>query len=317
VSPSRWGPRSRAARPGRRLIGAVVGCALLITACASNSQGSGTVASRFGTIVPTGGRVLLVPDLDAGSAGWCIAEPAGGGCATEPITEPIVSQQWSSSGPPNQTEGTALTTSSATSVNVGGADVPTRREAGLLKGFRVVTLRIPGYSLEGRPASQKPRFVGQDAAGHELATHDSSVRLATLEMPTVNTPASIDPSSAGCRIGVNQNMRLRITSQTALRRVRAQQGLVSGAMMACVTAEIKDDGAALRAALLLDAREPGTAPQALPAMRKISGMDAFEAPIVEGEIVARRVAHAWLVVSGRASKSQKVAALDALRPTVE
>jgi hypothetical protein len=53
----------------------------------------------------------------------------------------------------------------------------------------------------------------------------------------------------------------------------------------------------LTAAVLLDASHPGATPSPLPGVQPLAGHPGiFEAPGAEGELAARRIPGAWLVV---------------------
>ena len=130
-------PRSMR-RIGRMLVIAL--CVVGLSACSS----AGDVSS-----VTRNQGVLLVPQMNAGWAGWCLAELPGGGCARGKSRPPVIAETWTSEGPPTTTFGYALTTSQVFSVSIdGGSPIPTRTEAALPDGLRAVVVKIPGLNLE-------------------------------------------------------------------------------------------------------------------------------------------------------------------------
>jgi hypothetical protein len=110
-------------------------------------------------------------------------------------------------------------------------------------------------------------------------------------------------------------------------RIRPYPELIGRGFLSCVdvTYHIIVPGGGetdLTAAVLLDAGHPGATPAPLPDMQPLSGHAAiFEAPSSGGEMVARRIAGAWLVAEeagedGASDFQQPLSLLAHLRATV-
>ena len=84
-----------------------------------------------------------------------------------------------------------------------------------------------------------------------------------------------------------------------MQRLVSYPVLLGRPYIVCASTIYRDGQKELQASVLLDARQPGRAPAALPGMRPVRGWPGvFQAPGAEGKLFARRVAAAWLVVSG-------------------
>jgi hypothetical protein len=81
-------------------------------------------------------------------------------------------------------------------------------------------------------------------------------------------------------------------------RIRSYPQLIGHPLLACASITyINHEENHLQAALLLNAVHPGAKPPDLPEMEPLAGHPGlFEAPGSGGEIVARRIPGAWLVV---------------------
>jgi hypothetical protein len=294
----------------------VLGCVLGMGACSSGVQADPAVIS-------TGKTVYLAPIIEVGAVGWCVGEPAGNECSEERARSPIIAQGWSGSGPPQVTEGYALTTSDVASVLVDGIRVPTRREAALPSGLRAVSVEIRGSRLltesHGKPHYLvQPRFVPLDADGRPLQERRGSLRLAVFELATRSIASAGGPSSESCRIDEGRPLKgLEVQQARTLVRIRAYADLFGGGLMPCVNASYRIEGSAVLAAILLDAADPGRTPGSLPGMQPVRGRPGmFQAVASTGEIVAQRIAGGWLVVGGGRRMSERVMVLEHLNATV-
>lgn len=303
-------------------------CALAgLTACSSGSNGHASTATPpYQSIRAKNERMLLVPDIEVGNAGWCVLVPRKKvGCEAERLTAPILKQDWSSSAPPQVTEGTALTTSQVAAVSVdGGPRIPTRSVHGLPDGLRAVAVELPGYELKrvGR-GGVRPRFTPFDARGRRIPQRLTRLRLTAFEIPSERVAEPARLRKGACLVEQAPALAGVVTPQAvSLVRVAPVGELMAGALLPCASTTFRMGGAPIVATLLVDAAHPGSEPRPLPAMQQVAGRPgivrgpAVEQGTEEGEIVARRVRRAWLAVSKGKDLQQRLTLLEHLRGTV-
>jgi hypothetical protein len=307
------------------LIGA---CALAgLTACSSGSDGyTSATTVPYKSIRAKNERMLLVPDIEVGNAGWCVLVPKGEvGCETERLIAPILKQDWSSGGPPQVTEGSALTTSEVTAVSVnGGPRIPTRSMRGLPDGLRAVAVELPGYELKrGGRRGTRLRFTPLDAHGQRIRRRLTRLRLTAFEIPTERVVEPSRPGNGACRVEQAPALAGVVATQAvSLMRVAPVGELLAGALLPCANTTFRMEGVPIVATLLLDAAHPGREPARLPAVQQVAGHPGVvRGPVVEqgteeGEIVARRVRGAWLAVSKGKDLQQRLALLEHLHAVV-
>jgi hypothetical protein len=268
--------------------------------------------------------IRLVPDTQAGIAGWCVAELNGVVCQEERPHEPIIAGSWSSSSPPPVAEGYALTSSQVAAVSVnGGPRIPTRHEAALPDGLRVVAVTLHGVKrlrLSGATKRHRfrPRFTPLNVQGKpivKLATPHP--RLVAAPLPTLSLRDPANPTTGVCRIETATSLAgLVPEGGSVLTQVRPNRELLGEAFLSCASTGYSLEGWSPVAAILLSASQPGATPPSLPAMQELPGHPgAFEAPGFNGGMVARRVPGAWLVVE-RAPLQQRLTLLEHLGAAV-
>lgn len=94
-------------RRSSRLIALMIVPIVGLSACSSGSDGY-TIAANlpYKSIRAKNEHMLLVPDIEVGSAGWCGLVPArSSSCGAAQLSIPILEQSWNSAGPPQVTEG--------------------------------------------------------------------------------------------------------------------------------------------------------------------------------------------------------------------
>lgn len=303
----------------------IASCVLGISACSSSGHSSTSLAAiRYKSI--TGGHtpIRLVPDTQAGIAGWCVAELNGVVCQEGRPHEPIIAESWSSSSPPPVTEGYALTLGQVASVSVnGGPRISTRHEAALPDGLRVVAVTIHGVKRPRLSGATKRRrfalrFTPLNVKGEpivELTTRH--LRLLAAPLPTLSLQDPANPTSGVCRIETATPLAgLVAEGGSVLTQVRPSRGLLGEAFLSCASTGYSLDGWSPLAGVLLSATQPGATPPSLPGMKVLPGHPGiFEAPSSNGGMVARRIPGAWLVVE-RAPLQQRLTLLERLRATI-
>jgi hypothetical protein len=311
----------RAYSAGFRQIASVVTAAICVSAASSCATGSSPTAA----VVVPGGQVMLVPQITAGWAGWCmaVATEGSGGCGTYPaMSGPVFSESWSAGK--SVTTGAALTIGevAATSVD-GGRPVPTRRAsavAGAL-GLRSVIVEIHSKKLEAEDNKSYPHFTPLSAKGVVIQ------RSAKPDIPLgLNVPVRRwrQPEHAPlgiCELRVEKwpGVSARWGGVVTVVR-RSYSGLLGRPFLSCASTEYFREEQPVEAGILLDASHPGAEPPPLPAMKAVAGHPGiFEAQGErgEGQMLGRRVSHAWLVVEeGGSSLEQRLALLEHLHATV-
>jgi hypothetical protein len=301
-------------------------CAIIASACSSSSRASTSPAAvGYKSITINPAPIRLVPETEAGIAGWCVAKPNGATCQEGRPREPIIAGSWSSSNPPPVTEGYALTLSQVAAVSVnGGPRIPTRHEAALPDGLRVVAVTIHGVKPPRLSGASKRRrfdlrFTARNVKGEpivELATPHP--RLVATPLPTLSLQDPANPTSGVCRIETATSLAgLVAEGGSVLTQVRPNRGLLGEAFLSCASTGYSLEGWSPVAAILLSASQPGSTPPSLPAMQRLPGHPGiFEAPGSNGEMVARRISGAWLVVE-RAPLQQRLTLLEHLRATLD
>lgn len=335
----------RKRRPSWRGVGRGVGV-LGVLACSLGSLSScGSSAAAVGgrdnaKPVTVRTQVYLVPDLDAGSAGWavCVAgERCGGGDAR--ARGPILAQRWGGTNHPPVTEALAITTAAVRAVVVyrlqlisrhpprgryervvGVGAIPTRTEAGLPRGLRVVEVQFQGRSqrLLREAESQEHRFFALNAKGTIINQPVSGVLKKTLPIQPVADAAH--PSSGPCRIDFTAFDNVFPFEAHTVKGLEPQRNLFGHAFMSCASTDYKLGGWILQAGVLVDASDPGERPPMLPYARPLPGHPGvFEA--LGGNqyevAIARRIPGAWLVVGEGHTIAQRLSILEHLRARVE
>jgi hypothetical protein len=266
-------------------------------------------------------HVMLVPGLQGGTAGWCLATgyrtmtEGSGGCGelTTTSTGPIFAEK----GCDESETGIhlyALTTGEVAAVSVdGGAPVRTVTNATFPDGLRAVAVEVVRHN--GQPSVEElhncPRLTPLNAkltpirsAGEHTERLAFAARLPGTRkwdrgVPGQNPEWDARPEAHGA-CGLRATQLPRETSArwgSVATVIRPEKGLVGQALESCVDITYFYLGEhALTAAVLLNASHPGATPPPLPGMKPLAGHPGiFEAPDSQ-EMAARRIPGAWLVV---------------------
>jgi hypothetical protein len=311
--------------------------AVCVSACASSGDPSHPTVLSHGAsqrvVIAQDDKVLLVPVLRVGTAGWCVIVPTKELGACSPIsTAPILGEGCDArKSAPHVTEAFALTTSEVTAVSIeGGAPISTRAESVLPDGLRTVVVEIHGQAGQTLPGGRYrcPSFVPLNANGRLIQ------RSATTSMPlTATLPVRLPwrspahPPRGVCEISAAHLPGLSARSGSVATRIRSYPGLIGRAFVSCANliyyVYLPGGGETrLNVAVLLDAAHPGAIPAPLPGMTPVPRHPGvFDAPNWGGEMVARRVPGAWLVVGeegeeGSGALQQSPRLLEHLRATV-
>jgi hypothetical protein len=275
---------------------AVATCVLVVSSC-SASPAPVAVAVRDG-------EVLLVPQVRAGWAGWCMAvvTKQSGGCGENPgASGAILFESWSSGE--GVTTGAGLTTGEVAAVSVdGGRPVPTRRASTIAGtfGLRSVIVEIHSKKLEAEDNKSFPHFTPLNANGTVIhRTAGPSIRLG-FNVPVREWQQPEHEPFGICELSVEKWSGVSARWGGIVPSVRrSYSGLLGHPFLSCASAEYFREEQPIEAGILLDASHPGVDPAPLPAMKAVAGHPGiFEAQgeAGEGQMLGRRVPGAWLVV---------------------
>ncbi len=277
-------------------------CIATVAVCARGVSDSAYVSRP----VPNS-HVLLVPELQGGWAGWCLATSyragtrSGGTCGAVMRTSrgPIFAN-----GGCEQDEMRidvyALVTSKVAAVSVaGGAPVLTRTNSTLPDGLRTAAVEV--LRRDGRPNISRgcPRITPLDAYGRPIDVRGKPGRPQAFKLPGAREwEAPVRPPAGACKfIAATLPGDLTAYEGAVTTRIRPYRGL-GRALVSCVdTVYVHHGEDQFTAAVLLNASRPGETPPPLPGMKPLAGRRGiFEAPGCDNERAARRVPGAWLVV---------------------
>lgn len=325
------GGRSRGAlrRPRRGLLliaavlllGGSAAAAVLIAGERSRSL-SGIVPpyNARGNISVAGSRyeITITPSLEAGTIGWCTSihfrdvppggEFGGGGCPTG--TPAIGSPLFAADGSRGPGLWYVLAAPQVAAVRVAnGPTVLTRADARLPYGFRAAVFELSAKAF----SSGAPRVTALDGTGRAIP--GSSYEDPPREQARYWQSPQRQPQGR-CPLTARRGAGLRARLGTILTAIVPDPGILGHAYLSCVALGFRLHGVWLTAAVLLDAKHPGAPPAALPDMRPVAGAPGVwdrSSAFLSEDLTAMRVGDAWLVVQGRATVSQRVRALRALR----
>src|SRR4029077_19815818 len=321
--------RGKRAR-GRWVIRAIVTatCAVTVTSCGGLTQ------------VGLKSEVLLVPNVNGGYAGWCMrtagTSNAGiaNGCALARVGYPIIAQTWTGKGPPPTTNGYAIVAPQVARVSVnGGSPIRTRSEVRLPGHLRYAMVEIRGMNLvkETTHGNPPPRFTPVSDTGQRLPEANGLEAQLGVRLPTrslrnaarplegicdgpggcLSAPRAINGFAhrdvGACRIEARGLPSLVAEGGSVLIRVVPQRQLLGRAFVSCASTAYTLEGWPLLVSVLLDATHPGTEPAELPKMEPVPGHPGiFEAVGSEGEMLARRIQSAWIVVAKGEAKGEGI-----------
>jgi hypothetical protein len=263
--------------------------------------------------------------MDGGLGGWCVHFDDSIGCGGLGAEAGPILQDWSGSGhspthPGGQPEweihGIAIAISEVVAVSLGtGSPIPTRAEAALPDQLRVVAVEWNGI---GEEAPDFPHFTPLDASGQPITKPRSELHNLLVAPDRTKHWERPKPEARGaCKlipIGLKQ---LSAQWGTVVTHIAGYADSIGRPFLSCISTEYYLEGWPLLAGVLLDGAHPGTAPAALPAMQPLRAHPGvFAAPGAEGEMFARRIPGAWLVVSGGSSRRRAVELLEHIRAVV-
>lgn len=236
-------------------------------------------------------RVVLRPDLRVGAAGWCATVrlrsangDTGGGTGCGPALEassPQVAGGGIAVAPTRVLDFRILDARVAVVRLADGRRIVPRTDPALPSGWRATVDFLPVRN--GRVSDATLGATLLDAGGHVIPLPRSPRGVATLAATKVDPR---DPPPRPCAIEHGALPHLVAREQRVVReRLTARVDAAGRPFRTCAAALFSLDGARLRAAVLVDARDPSGSAPALP-----GGYGAASRRIAQGR--------AWLVVDG-------------------
>jgi hypothetical protein len=243
--------------------------------------------------------VLLVPQLQAGTAGWCmtVVMPAKRSCGVPRSSDGPIFAEDCDGDRSSGFEVAVLTASWVPAVSIGGGPaVRTRSEPDMLNGLRAAFVET---HFSGRGELGCPKAVPLNDDGTTMKARASPRGLLAFALPGVRRwqrPGR--PVRGLCTITTRRVRGYSAHWGGVVTRVHPIHGLVGRALLSCADTEyFSREEESMDAAVLLAAAAPGGLPPELPGMKPLAGHHGiFEAPGFGGEIVARRIHEGWLVV---------------------
>lgn len=317
-------------RPSRRLL-LLVGVLVVSGSAAAAVSLNGQRSAPLSGVVVDGGSggiarssydIEIAPALQGGAIGWCSAITyhgdsrgflgsgnCGGAGSTAAIGSPLFAPGLRSQG-----ISYVLTAPQVAAVRVkDGPTVLTRRDPRLPFGFRAAVFKADHQSSPrsaGPPSSLAFELTALDARGRAIPG-GTSPRFGE---PTRFWQYPQRQATGSCSLHARRESRLHARWGRVVTGIVPDPGIIGRAFLSCIDTEYYLQGWPLDAAVLLDAEHPGTAPAALPGMARVAGHPGvFNRRLgLVGDISARRVGNAWLVVQGASGLQQRLTALGAL-----
>jgi hypothetical protein len=312
---------------------AIAGAVLGVVIGGGSSGSSRRAAREPGRAAPPrdiasgSGGVRLAPALEGGSYGWEVVIDRGSTCCTVPSRDDPLAGAVTVEPTPGRELLTFLAGGDLAAVLLDGrVRLPViTRTAHLPFHLRLVEVTIPrpaggagpigaapGTPPAPAPPSQgpTPKLTALDSHGraiHSVTPAEAARPIRWWERPSAAPAGPCQVHASG------------------LGELKPQWGHVAGAIAAygsqiigraffsCIDTEYYLNGWPLKAAILLDAADPGRAPAAIPGMRPIPGAGGFlDGPgrTGEGGLSATRTGPGWLVLAGGSGRAQR---LDVLR----
>lgn len=272
-------------------------------------------------------EISITPVLFPGSIGWCdfilyrgVPELQGhsfgsGGCGAAPPA--VGSPLFAPDGSRGEGLWYVLSAPQVAAVRVaGGPTVLTRSDPRLPYGYRAAVFKLP----QGAVRRGLPQLTALDRNGRPIpgGMHAQPPRepLASWSDPRRRV-------SAACSIDAVPGSGVALGAGSALTAIAPDPRIIGRAFLSCSAVLLRSpkpqspSGPPPFAALVLDAKRPGSPPAPFPGMRALPSKPGLyevstSPPVTHRLLLARRLPGAWLVVGGYADRSQGARVLAAL-----
>jgi len=176
------------------------------------------------------------------------------------------------------------------------------------------------------PLVRATPILALDAAGHVIRYGDAKPSAqGTVRFWQQHPNRSLrahgitgTPAHGACEIAQQGRLNLKALFGRTVDRIVPRSGIDGQAFLSCLDTSYESDRALVRAAVLLDARDPGRTLTPIPGAKPVVGHPGIvNVPLgmLPGAITARKERDAWLVIQGGQSESQRLEVLRALRIT--
>lgn len=252
--------------------------------------------------------VRLSPNIEGGQAGWCVdviqEHGSGGTCTPLPTrNHPLLAGGTGWSSGERDATTVEVTGPRVAYVLVDGVRrVPTVAQAGLPFGLRVAVIHTP-YDLSSRSprfAMRVPTVKSLSSAGVPIV--ESKDYGSGLPFRDWNPPSA--PAKGACQLHASGLQGLKTEWGQVAMAIRPYAGAIVGrGFLSCIDTEYYLPGRGMRAAVLLDAANPGhAAPGEIPGLtpiRQAPGLyNGSRSYSFRGPMTAKREGDAWVVVVG-------------------
>jgi hypothetical protein len=327
---------------------AAAACLVTGTSCSQSARGSSRVDTNYNIGMQLVFRdldqeILVVPPVEGGLEGWCIAMKPGECAAARAFRGPILAEGGSGHGPivteAADAHGTPfvrtvviLTTSGVAAVSIdGGRAIPTRAESVLPEHLRVAVVEVQGGPVAYLPSfkASLPRplqITPLNSRGEPMAQAAGSHGSFMFAIPGRSWKRPASPPRGICEIQAIHLAGLIAQEGFVVSQINNHAGsIMAQPLLSCVSTSYSLEDSPLLAGVLLDASHPGAMPASLPATKPLLGHPGvfqalgggFPKPLGSGgQILARRVPGAWLVVANGSGNAQRLLVLEHLRATV-
>jgi hypothetical protein len=270
-----------------------------LVACATSDQAS--VTDREVSQIVRANEVLLAPLLQGGTAGWCLRDVVAptSRCDIPEVSDGAIFAEGCNARSRTNVEAFALTPAGTDAVSVaGGPPVRTRRELSLATDLRSAWVELHYQKPPTLAACPKFTPTSPIIAGDTHHEPLGVLSSSAVQWRRTNRPGTIRLPRGACEIGPADLPGFQAQSGAVVKRLRPARGLFGEAFASCASEiYLSATHASLAVAILTDAARPGSIPGPLPGMRPIADRSGtFEADGPGGELVARRLPGAWLVV---------------------
>lgn len=305
-----------------------VSCLVSMTACASGGYTNMTVRHRSISEIVRQERPLLLPPVQGGVVGWCLATKLGECEAARAFRGPIVAQSDSAQGSPLVRMVTVITMSSVAAVSIdGGPNIPTHSDPRLPIHLKSVVVEVrggPSVNVPGFGRGPQRLSITAVNAKDEIIQRKVEPRGSLFFIvPSRHWRSTAGSPRGPCEIHASNSMGLVAGGGVVVDKLISRAELPAHPLLSCISTSFRLKGDSLIASLLVDAAHPGTRPTSLPAMKPLAGhpgiFEAIGGAIGGlgdyGQILARRVPGAWLI-AGRGKSAQRLVLLEHLHAMV-
>lgn len=293
----------------RCVAAALGGACLFITSACSQAV---DVPPR---LVARSDKVYLLTPVAAGEGGWCITTVLGRCAPAVTFGESIVGESWSGFGPPTRSVGVVVTKNIVRFVKInGGAAIATHAEALLPDGLRAAVVELRGPN--GSPPAPFPHFTPLSPTGRQIR-QDGALTSLPFRLPVRAWRPPVKPPQGMCRMRARPADGIVAREGVVVPHVTRHVGVAGRPFLSCLGIAYDFEDNLLVGSVLVDASRPGVTPATIPGMVAVAGRPGvFRAPSAEGEMVARRIPGAWLVVTRGAGLEQRLSLLKRLTARV-